>query len=121
VFKRAWLSAEEPIPIYGKEMRALVESLWATREELFGSTVVCAVDNSAVVSAVRHRYSRCPRLREGILQIQDFEVQTNSRVITVQTPSKKNGADEPSRNAALHIDRCNECRTWLQASVAAVK
>jgi hypothetical protein len=43
--ERAWLGAEDPIPIYGKEMMSLVESLF----DAGGA-------GAAVVSAVLHRY-----------------------------------------------------------------
>jgi hypothetical protein len=103
-----WSEEEQRWPIYRREMRAVVEAVkhLVDRKEL-GGEVYLLVDNAAVVSAIRHKYSRDAFLRDSLNELETMGALT--RICVIQIPSAKNIADEPSRGRLVEQGKVEEC------------
>jgi hypothetical protein len=112
VFADPWSEGDKIRPIYQRGMIAACRTILRLANSEV--TVMIAVDNSTVVSALRHRYSKCPFLRLELESIRHM----NYEVVWV--PSAVNVADAPSRGRAMEPAVAESCRLWPETESTAV-
>jgi hypothetical protein len=104
---RPWTEEEKHLPIFAREMIALVETI--QKRDSAGLWVI-AVDNSTVVSAWRHKYSKAAFLRARLRDAKDHW----DSVKVIQVRSEQNASDELSRDKDTIPDKVIMCGELLR-------
>jgi hypothetical protein len=107
---RQFAPEEKMPPIHEREMMPVME---ATMEKPEGERWAIAIDNSAVVSAIRHQYSKSLGLRVFLGRMKGVRCDTG--ITAIQIPSRMNPSDEPTRGKAWGQEKVHACVKWMKA------
>lgn len=99
-------------PIFWKEATIALEAIFSTIATVSQAEHVeirIAVDNTAASSALKRCYTPDIELSERLV---DLEKMLNAKLIIISVKTEDQAADEPSRERAISLERCQRC-WWL--------
>ena len=111
VEKRMWktLPPLQPMHIFLKEFYAVVRAVETLTAKHRGKLIVLAVDNTAVIGALRAMYSSNKHACDYIKRIDEQLLKTGSQLRIVPVQSLDNAADCSSRNKRVSATVAEKC------------